>query len=200
VLGLTWGTHKWLHVGRATLPLKTSPSGGASHSLEAYVVVRGISGLDPGVYHYNADAHALVRLKQRWSRAWLTRCLAGQDWFADANAVVFMTAVFPRVQWKYRFPRAYRTVLLEAGHFCQTFCLTATWLGLAPFCTAALADGVVEKSLEIDGVTESVLYGMGVGSRPKGATWAPWPDRAAVPRTSEPAHRRRNPGSRRSNG
>jgi len=25
-----------------------------------------------------------------------------------------------------------RSVLLEARHFCQTFCLVATWLGLAP--------------------------------------------------------------------
>jgi hypothetical protein len=48
-------------------------------------------------------------------------------------------------------------VLIEAGHFCQTFCLVGTALRLAPFCTAALADSIIERDLRIDGVTESVL-------------------------------------------
>lgn len=65
--------------------------------------------------------------------------------------------------WKYRSPRAYRIVTLDAGHLCQTFCLTATFLGLAPFCTAALKDTLIEKDLGLDGITESVLYVAGVG-------------------------------------
>jgi len=74
-----------------------------------------------------------------------------------------MTAVFPRTMWKYDFPRAYRVVLLDAGHLCQTFCLVATWLGLAPFCTAALKDTLIEGDLGIDGIRESVLYIAGLG-------------------------------------
>ena len=57
-------------------------------------------------------------------------------------------------------------MLLEAGHVCQTFCLAATWLGLAPFCSMALADAAIEKALGLDGVSESVLYAAGVGRRP----------------------------------
>jgi hypothetical protein len=56
---------------------------------------------------------------------------------------------------------------MEAGHACQTFCLTATWLGLAPFCSMALADTAIETMLGLDGVSESVLYAAGVGSRPR---------------------------------
>jgi SagB-type dehydrogenase family enzyme len=74
-----------------------------------------------------------------------------------------MTAVFERTMWKYPKGRAYRVVLLDAGHLCQTFCLVATWLGLAPFCTAALSDKLIEKDLQIDGINESVLYVAGVG-------------------------------------
>ena len=69
-----------------------------------------------------------------------------------------MTAVFRRTMWKYHLARAYRAVLLDAGHLCQTFCLVATWLGLAPFCTAALKDTLIEEDLGIDGIRESVLY------------------------------------------
>ena len=92
--------------------------------------------------------------------------LAGQWWFRDAAFVVFLTAIFHRTQWKYDYPRAYRAVLAEAGHLCQTFCLTATWLGLAPFCTMALADTRIEKTLRVDGISESVLYAMGAGTKP----------------------------------
>ena len=90
---------------------------------------------------------------------------------------MLMTAVFPRVQWKYHSPRAYLSILVDAGHVCQTFCLVATWLGLAPFCTMALADSKIESDLGIDGVRESILYAAGVGARPKETDWAPWPAR-----------------------
>jgi nitroreductase len=90
---------------------------------------------------------------------------AQQEFVADASAVFIMTAVFPRVLWKYRFARSYRVVLLDAGHLCQTFCLVATWLGLAPFCTAAIKDTLIEKDLGLDGIRESVLYMAAVGTQ-----------------------------------
>jgi SagB-type dehydrogenase family enzyme len=74
-----------------------------------------------------------------------------------------MTGVFARSMWKYRHARAYRVVLLDAGHLGQTFCLTATRMGLAPFSSAALNDTLIEQDLGIDGITESVLYVTGVG-------------------------------------
>jgi SagB-type dehydrogenase family enzyme len=97
----------------------------------------------------------------------IQRYLAGQWWFRGAAFVVFVSAVFGRTQWKYDYARAYRAVLIEAGHLCQTFCLTATWLGLAPFCTIALADTKIEESLGLDGISESVIYAMGAGHKPE---------------------------------
>ena len=199
LLGLTWGVQKWAHVGRGIrFALKTSPSGGGCHSIEVYLAVRQVHGLHPGLYHYCPDSHALTLLNKPWTFGRMTRALGGQPWFAHASATAFMTSVFPRVQWKYRAPRTYRVVLLEAGHFCQTFCLVATWLGLAPFCTAALADTLIERDLGIDGVNESVLYAAGVGPRPGAVSWAPWWDRKDVPRTTLPLHRMRRTGARRS--
>jgi SagB-type dehydrogenase family enzyme len=88
---------------------------------------------------------------------------ANQPYVAQASALFIMTGVFARSMWKYRHPRAYRVVLLDAGHLGQTFCLTATRLGLAPFSTAALKDTLIERDLAIDGISESVLYVTGVG-------------------------------------
>jgi SagB-type dehydrogenase family enzyme len=87
--------------------------------------------------------------------------------------MVFFTAVFQRQTWRYSYSRAYRAALIEAGHVCQNLCLTATWLGLAPFSVMGLADSVIEADLGIDGISESVLYCAGVGRPPRGASWAP---------------------------
>jgi SagB-type dehydrogenase family enzyme len=167
ILDLTFGIQQWVDVpGLGTAATKTSPSGGGLHPIEAYVVVRRVRGLRSGVYHYNPKEHQLEWLRGGLSREALKKILGNQWWFADAAFFVLMTAIFPRTRWKYHFPRVYRAVLLEAGHLCQTFCLTATWRGLAPFCTIALADSQWEKLLGIDGVNESILYAAGAGVRP----------------------------------
>lgn len=167
LLGLTWGVQGWVEVPRVgSLAIRTSPSGGALHPIEAYLLVRNVRGLRPGLYHYDGAAHCLALLRRGASSRQIVRYLEGQWWFGDASFVVFMTAVFARTQWKYDYPRAYRAVLMEAGHLCQTFCLTATWLGLGPFCTIAFNDSSIERMLGVDGISESALYAAGAGMRP----------------------------------
>ena len=175
LLGLSFGVQWWTDLrGIGRVGMKTSPSGGCRHPIEAYVVALRVEGLQRGFYHYNAGAHRLELLRRGATASQVVRYLNGQRWFGGAAFVVLMTAVFARSQWKYPAPRAYRVVLLDAGHVCQTFCLVATWLGLAPFCTMALADSKIEADLAIDGVSESILYTAGVGCRPTGTDWAPW--------------------------
>jgi hypothetical protein len=55
----------------------------------------------------------------------------------------------------------------------------------------ALADSTIEQDLGIDGVSESVVYCAGVGTRPEGVAWAPWPDSDQVPARSLSAWSRR---------
>lgn len=176
MLHLSWGVQKWLRgTVHGKLALKTSASGGALHPIEAYVLARRIEGLAPGWYHYASDRHRLERLRRGATPAQVQNYLKGQWWFRDASALVAMTAVWERSQWKYRFSRAYRVVLADAGHVCQTFCLAATWLGLAPFSTMALADTKIEQDLGLNKFEESVLYVAGVGARPEHGEWTAWP-------------------------
>ena len=52
-----------------------------------------------------------------------------------------------------------------------------------------LSDRRIESDLEIDGVSESIIYAAGVGSRPKGVEWAPWPGHQRGPLYwTPPAH------------
>ena len=170
LMQLSFAVQKWLTIsGVGKLAQKTSPSGGALQPVETYVMVRRVTGVRPGIYHYDAIGRKLHKIRNGVSAANIQSYLAGQWWFRDAAFVVFLTGIFGRTQWKYDYARAYRAILIEAGHLCQTFCLTSTWLGLAPFCTIAMNDTAVEKALQIDGISESVLYAMGAGVRPKGA-------------------------------
>jgi SagB-type dehydrogenase family enzyme len=122
-----------------------------------------VKGLDRGIYHYQAKDNRLARLPGTATPRMASAYCADQSYFAKAAALFIMTAVFARTMWKYGRARSYRVVLLETGHLCQTFCLTATRLGLAPFSTAALKDSLIEKDLGLDGISESVLYIAGVG-------------------------------------
>ena len=164
LLSLVWGVKGYLYSPRfGKLFHKTSPSGGARHPGEVYLMALHVEGLRPGLYHYQPATHQLEVISTNASRekAWLY--CARQHFVRNAAALFLMTAIFPRTMWKYQHARAYRVVLLDAGHLCQTFCLVATWLGLAPFCTAALKDTLIEHDLGIDGIRESVLYVAGVG-------------------------------------
>ena len=167
LLQTTWGVQGYVETNVfGKLPYKTSPSGGARHPIEVYLVALRVKGLDRGIYHYQAKDNRLTKIPGKVSARRASAYCADQPYFGEAAALFVMTAVFARTMWKYGRARAYRVVLLETGHLGQTFCLTATRLGLAPFTTAALKDSLIEADLGIDGVSESVLYVTGVGGLP----------------------------------
>jgi SagB-type dehydrogenase family enzyme len=164
LLQTTWGVQGYFQTDVfGKLPYKTSPSGGARHPGEVYLMALRVEGLDRGLYHYQARDNRLARLPCPATSRKAGAYCADQSYAAKAAALFIMTAVFARSMWKYGRARAYRVILLEAGHLCQTFCLTATRLGLAPFSTAAFKDSLIEGDLGLDGISESVLYVAGVG-------------------------------------
>ncbi len=115
LLALSFGVQWWLDLkGMGRVALKTSPSGGSRHPIEAYVVALRVDGLPRGLYHYDSAAHRLALLRKGSSAKEVTRHLNGQWWFGGAAAVVYMTAVFARTQWKYPTSRAYRVILADA--------------------------------------------------------------------------------------
>jgi SagB-type dehydrogenase family enzyme len=164
LLYYTWGIRgRVRNTVLGWLPRRTSPSGGARQPGEVYLLALRVRGLAPGLYHYDTRRHCLELLRRgRFAQRAVEYC-GGQAHPGKAAALFLMTAVFPRVMWKYRAPRAYRIVLIDAGHLCQTFLLTATWLGLAPFSVMAISESRIEGDLGIDGVSEAVLYVGGVG-------------------------------------
>lgn len=146
---------------------KTSPSGGSLHPIEVYPLIRNVEGIEPGLYHYSVERHALETLTvhtEEEAAASARLFAAGQAYAGDAQALLVVTARFPRSFWKYRtHEKAYSVILLDAGHLSQTFYLVCADLNLGAFVTAAVNDVNIEDALGLDGFSEGALAVMGVG-------------------------------------
>jgi putative peptide maturation dehydrogenase len=148
---------------------KNSPSAGGLHPVEAYLLVQHVEGVEPGLYHYRPDTHALEPLKALTAIEARERArvfVAHQPWFVDAHVQVILAARFQRNFWKYRnHAKAYRAVILDAGHLSQMQYMVATELGLGAFITAAINEGDIEDAFGLDPMQEGVLAVTGFGYR-----------------------------------
>lgn len=138
--------------------LRTSPSGGGRHPSEGYVAVRDVPGLEPGWYHVTmAPSFGLRRLPlaplDDAESARLFPLTFRRAPFS-VGAMVVVTSRFERNMYRYREPRTFRTVHMDAGHIAATIRMTACALGVE--CTVALGDppAPIEASLGLDGLTE----------------------------------------------
>ena len=147
---------------------KTSPSGGALHPTEAYVVVQRVDGIEPGLYHYRSVDHALQRLPgpEDGLADFATLAVAGQHWFGEAHVLVVLAPRFARNFWKYRnHAKAYRVCILDIGHLSQTLLLSATEQGLGAFITAAINEVDIEQAFGLTGYVDGPLAVCGFGIR-----------------------------------
>lgn len=103
-------TARSAHAGRPFY-YRSVASAGALYPFELYLGVQRIDGLDPGLYHHDPFQCALTVLRQGWVPE--TPPLDNR-----AAATFFITGIFFRSAWKYR-SRAYRYVLLDAGHLLE---------------------------------------------------------------------------------
>ncbi|CAJ0809103.1 hypothetical protein LMG19083_04844 [Ralstonia psammae] len=156
---------------------KCSPAGGSLHGAEVYPILLNDQGYESGLYHYSVRRHGLVLLSRQNPRSWIAEACGDQPWIADAAVLFLSTYNVKRLAWKYAYSRGFRAALLDTGHLGQTFTLVATYLGLAPFTTAALRDELFEEKLGLDYLAEPVLMINGVG-RPADV---PRPDRPREP-------------------
>jgi SagB-type dehydrogenase family enzyme len=144
---------------------RSVPSGGALYPLDVYPVIRRVRGAAPGTYHFDPLAESLEVLANEGPQPPLGRLTAYPDLFDGAGVVFLIAAMFWRTRFKYGL-RGYRFALLEAGHLAQNMLLTATALGLVAVPVGGFFDRLVDEFVGLDGVNESVLYAVSVGSEP----------------------------------
>ena len=167
VLYAVFGAQGFKESGGVSAIKRTSPSGGALHPIEAYVLALNVDDVPPGIYHYEAATHALAQLECiDPGEARQLACLftAGQKYFADAHALVIHVARFERSFAKYsRHQKAYKAVLMDSAHLSQTLYLTATHIGLGAFFTAAINDVDIGRRLRLPHLRESAVAINGIG-------------------------------------
>lgn len=150
-----------------TLLKKGVPSAGGLHPVEALLLLRKVDGLACGLYRYHPVEHALLLhrpLAQAQADALALQFVAGQEYFAGAPVLLALTARLRRNFWKYReHAKAWRAVVLDAGHLSQTLYLAATELQLGAFITAAVNEADIEQAFGLDPLQHGVIAVCGYG-------------------------------------
>jgi SagB-type dehydrogenase family enzyme len=137
----------WAGLGRSRAGSgRTVSSAGALYPLDLYVVAGDVRDLAPGVYRYDAAAHALDPPSPGDPRRALATAALGQSWVADAPVVLVVAAVYARTTGKYG-DRGVRYAHMEVGLVAQNVYLQAEALGLGTTFVGAFDDDTVKDVL-----------------------------------------------------
>ncbi|MEV6791462.1 SagB family peptide dehydrogenase [Streptomyces sp. NPDC051320] len=143
------------------------PSGGAVHELEIYPLISHCAGLDPGLWHYRTDRHALERVAEAGpaTAALVRGAREGALMESDPQIVLLVAARFGRVMWKYRTV-SYPLLLKHVGVFYQTVYLIGAAMGLG-VCGLGGGDAAdFAAATGLDPRTEGSVGELVLGSRP----------------------------------
>ena len=160
---LLWHTQGVKKVTNRPATVRTVPSAGARHPLETFILVNRVEGLAPGLYRYLALEHrlAVVTLDATISQRIEANC--HKQPFVLTSAVTFIwVADIYRSVWRYQ-ERAYRYILLDAGHVCQNLYLTASAVGCGCCAIGAFDDDQMNNTLGLNGEDHFVVYAATVG-------------------------------------
>ncbi len=116
-----------------------------------------------GVYHFDPLRHALEVVSTGLAPGRLAALSTYPDIVEPCSALLLIAAVFGRTRFKYG-QRGYRFAVLEAGHVGQNVMLAATALGLGAVPLGGFYDRPTDELLELDGVNESTLYAIALGT------------------------------------
>jgi SagB-type dehydrogenase family enzyme len=179
LLHLTNGITEPAVPGGRAQALRAAPSAGALYSGEVYVVAERVAGLAPGVYFYDVAHHTLVALKSGAFLSAVTRALALPSRAESGAAVILLTNVFDRYQWRYA-NRGYRYALIDSGHIGENLRLAAASAGFDETPHLSFHDDRLNDLLGVDGLGEAVCAVHAVASaraQSSGASTASWVER-----------------------
>lgn len=136
--------------------LRTSPSGGARHPTEAYLINLGIKDIPIGIYHYSVKDNDLEIINSEDLNKTYKEIFYQLNHVPNfkPKAIIVLTSLAERSMWRYREARSFRVLFFDMGHIVATVRVTASSLGLG----ASVGDGFKEKELkkllELNGIGE----------------------------------------------
>jgi SagB-type dehydrogenase family enzyme len=138
------------------------PSAGGLYPLEIYMLAARVEGLQPGIYHYDAEGDAAEAVTPGGWQAEAAEIFYTWPFVEHAPVILCLAAMFGRTQKKYG-PRGYRYILLEAGHAAQNLCLCAQERGLATLCMGGFRDAALNRMIGLVQPEEGVVYTVALG-------------------------------------
>lgn len=139
---------------------RVSPTGGARCSIETYVFIDKVETIKTGLYYYLPAEHKLVCIHNKDTEE-LKKCLYSGNYFYSPITFIW-TAIPYRLEWKY-VERAYKILLLDAGHTCQNLYIACQSIGLGTCAVGAYRQQEIDSFLNIDGENEFAIYCAPVG-------------------------------------
>jgi len=85
---------------------RAAPSAGALYPIELYPVVRDVAGLEPGIYHYAVQEHALELVQAGDSHTSVMQAGLGQAVLGQAAVCFVLSAIFQRTRTGCTHPRS----------------------------------------------------------------------------------------------
>ena len=146
---------------------RTVPSGGGRHALETYLVIKRVTGVEPGLYRYLPIEHKLLFIRGQLDLADQLAHACMEQTFIKEGAVIFAWTTIPyRAEWRYSLV-AHKMIALDAGHICQNLYLAAEAIGAGTCAIAAYHQKPVDALIGVDGEDEFVIYLAPVGKQVK---------------------------------
>lgn len=153
--------------------LRPYPGGGALYELELYLSISRCTDLEPGVYHYSPEKHALYLVSK--ANVLTEKLMREAGMAAQCNnfhALLSIGARFDRVMWKYE-ALAYSLILKDCGVFMQNFCLACSALGLGSCILGAgsssLLSEITGRDMYLEAAVGELIFGTpGQSSLPSG--------------------------------
>ncbi|MCK5699136.1 MAG: SagB/ThcOx family dehydrogenase [Candidatus Aenigmarchaeota archaeon] len=139
----------WSAQGTTNEPKRrTTPSAGAIHPLELFIISKDVTDLENGIYHYLPQEHALDPQKEGSFMESLACACFHQTFIQDAAFAIIIAGDFEKTKQKYR-ERGERYIFMEAGHACQNMSLMATNLLLGTVVIGAFNDKELRDLLNL---------------------------------------------------
>jgi SagB-type dehydrogenase family enzyme len=153
LLSLAFGKkgEKACHWSDVPLIRRTSPSGGSRHPTEGYFLSHTY-GISKGWHHIQADPASLVYLSPLSQEVDFLE----NESSAHLGAIV-LTSIFERNMYRYREPRTFRTIHMDAGHILETIESAGNELGFEIKVSMNFDENAILKKIKASKFEEGVM-------------------------------------------
>ena len=130
---------------------KVIPSARKTYLIELYLVCGEgtVQQLPAGVYHYDAERHALEKILDGDQRKPMSAACKGQSWMTQAPISIVIGSVFQRAEATSGPERGINFGVMEAGNSNQNILLQAQALGLETNTVGGLGDAELSSALKL---------------------------------------------------